>query len=101
MFLAGPPALFAVASLNTLLQSDVPDAYRGRIFGAYLTVNALASLLGSILAGIVADKVGSRLMLGVGGSIFVATGAVALWLLLPALNLTKRAGCSGCCSSPY
>jgi MFS family permease len=89
-FLAGPPALLGVASLNTLLQSDVPDAYRGRVFGAYLTLNALASLSGSIVAGLLADRVGSRFMLGVGGAILVIAGVLAVWLLLPALTEIRR-----------
>jgi MFS family permease len=86
LFLAGPPALLAVASLNTLLQSDVPDSYRGRVSGAYLTLNALASLSGSITAGVLADRVGSRFMLGMGGAIFVIAGVLAVRLLLPALT---------------
>jgi predicted MFS family arabinose efflux permease len=88
MFLAGPPALFAVASLNTMLQSGVPDTYRGRVFGAYLTVSALASLIGSLLAGTLTDALGSRFVLAAGGGLFVVAGALALVVLAPTVRLS-------------
>ncbi|GAC1403295.1 MAG: MFS transporter [Chloroflexota bacterium] len=86
MFLAGPPSLFGVAALNTLLQSHIPDDYRGRVFGASLSINAFATLLGTLLSGLLADRVGSRVVFGLGGGVFLIAVGVALWFLLPALS---------------
>lgn len=89
-FLSGFPALFILASLNTLLQSHVPDAYRGRVFGAYSSVKAVASLLGSLAGGVLADRLGIPTMLGFGGVLFLVAGAVALFTLLPAIALVGQ-----------
>jgi len=88
-FLAGPPALFAVASLNTILQGEVSPGYLGRVFGTFLTVNALSSLLGALLAGALTDRFGSRLIMCAGGSIFLVAGVTAILVLAPTLQTSK------------
>jgi len=83
LVLSGPPALVATASLNTILQTEIPDAYRGRVFGAYLTTVAVASLLGALLAGPLVDVLGSRVVFGVGAALFTVAGLCAAILFLP------------------
>ncbi|HEX6508271.1 MAG TPA: MFS transporter [Chloroflexota bacterium] len=77
----GIPILFASSNLTTLLQTGSDPAYRGRISGAYITTVASVSLLGSIFATLVTDRVGIRLMFGLGGLIFIASGAASLRIL--------------------
>jgi MFS family permease len=86
---AGFLILFAVVSLNTLLQSEVPDRVRGRVFGTYLTVSAMASLLGSSVASLLADRIGIRLMFGLGGSLYGVGGLICLFALVPALRRAR------------
>jgi len=48
-------------------------------------VKAVASLLGSLAGGVLADRLGIPNMLGFGGVLFLVAGAVALFTLLPAI----------------
>jgi MFS family permease len=83
---AGAVVLFGVAGMNTLVQADVPDGLRGRVSGAFLMTTALSSLLGSSIASVSADRVGIRVMLGVGGVIFVVAGIATFALLVPLMQ---------------
>jgi len=85
-FVAGVAVLFGIASMNTLVQAKVPDALRGRVSGAFLTASALMSLVGSLIASVWADRVGSRLMLGIGGAVFAVGGLTAFLLLVPLMR---------------
>ena len=90
-FLAGPPALFGIAALNTILQAESRPDYRGRVFGLYLMINALASVAGSLLAGALADSFGSRAVLGGEGLVVFIGGLVATFALVPALREARAA----------
>ncbi len=61
----GVAAIGFFVSLLTLLQSNVDDEYRGRIFGALNTVQAIAMLFGMILASGLGDHLGVITMLEV------------------------------------
>jgi MFS family permease len=67
----GFPAVGFEVGSQTLLQSSVADQYRGRVFGALGTTNALLALAMLGLGGAVADGVGVRPVLNI---------VVALWL---------------------
>jgi MFS family permease len=86
MFLAGFSILFGVASLNTLLQAHVPDHLRGRVSGVFLSTVALMSLLGSLTASFSADAIGIRVMLGLGGALYMAGATVGLVVLTPTMR---------------
>ncbi len=83
---AGVAVLFGIASMNTLVQAKVPDALRGRVSGAFLTASALMSLVGSLIASVWADRIGIRLMLGIGGTVFAVAGLTAFMLLVPLMR---------------
>jgi len=85
-FIAGIVVLFGVASMNTLVQAKVPDTLRGRVSGAFLTTSALMSLMGSLIASVWADRIGIRLMLGIGGAVFAVAGLTAFLLLVPLMR---------------
>jgi MFS family permease len=74
-FLLGIPAVTSSASVQTLLQERVPDAYRGRVFGSLSTMVALICLVS---------------VLGFGGALATAIGIVPV-LSLSAL-VTASAG---------
>jgi MFS family permease len=88
--IAGVAVLFGVAGMNTLVQARVPDNLRGRVSGAFLTTSALASLVGSLIASVWADRIGIRFMLGIGGAIFVLAGLAALNLLVPLMRRSRN-----------
>jgi predicted MFS family arabinose efflux permease len=56
--IAGIAVIGFFVSMITLLQSNVSDQYRGRIFGALNTVQATAMLFGMILASGLGDRIG-------------------------------------------
>lgn len=80
--IGGVPAVGYLVSQQTLLQRGVPDAYRGRVFGAWETTTALLRLAGLGLAGGLGDVVGILPLLYVMGGLRVLSGAIA-FLVLP------------------
>jgi MFS family permease len=63
--------------LTTLLQIHTPDAYRGRIFGAYGMVWSLFLLLSTTLAGLVGDHIGIVPLLNCEALLFFPAAIVA------------------------
>lgn len=79
--IAGLPVIGFYVNLYTLLQINVADKYRGRIFGAYTTVQALAMLLGMGLASGLADHVGIVPVADADGAFNILAGIIALVLM--------------------
>ena len=67
---------------NAILQTEVPDALRGRVMGVYTLVFFGAMPLGSLFAGTIAEKIGEppTVMLGAGVLMLVA---IIAWFFLP------------------
>jgi MFS family permease len=80
--LLGFPILFVDVGLTTLLQAGTDDAYRGRVYGSYISTVALVSLTGAGLATAVTDHVGIRPVFALGGGLLAIAGLVA-WRVLP------------------
>jgi MFS family permease len=80
-FVMTVPVVGAGIGSSTLLQMGVPDAYRGRVFGALNTTAALVGLAGVGLAGIFGDLLGIVPMLSVAGGITLLAGMIALVML--------------------
>jgi len=68
-------------SLQTLLQGSVPDRYRGRVFGAFGTTNALLLLVGLGLGSTLGGRVGVVVMLDVAGILFIIASVISFFLL--------------------
>jgi len=66
-------------SRQTLFQSSVPTAFGGRVFGTYLSMMALSSLIGMSIGSVLATGVGIRGTMAIGGAI---QGVAAILLLL-------------------
>ena len=83
------PLAGVLVGLETLLQQSAPDRYRGRIFGAYGAVCALAMLGGQTLASFLGDRLGVVVAMNGVGALFLVSGLLAL-ALLRGLGITQR-----------
>jgi MFS family permease len=67
---------------QTLLQKWVTDRYRGRVFGALETTQALTMLTGMALAVVLEGLLGVVVILSLVGAVWSVAGLIA-WLMLP------------------
>lgn len=67
------------ALTNTMIQTAVPDALRGRVMGLYSFVFVGMAPLGAFQAGWVAEHFGAPVAVGIGGVISAAAVGVAAW----------------------
>jgi MFS family permease len=79
--LMGVPIMGMFVSIDTLLQQSVADRFRGRVFGAYGAVTALAMLFGQAIASALGDPVGIVPVMNGVGTMYCAAGVLALLLL--------------------
>src|SRR6266702_1225736 len=66
---------------QTLLQSGTADEYRGRVFGAYGTTNALLMLVGMAFAASLGDILGVVILMNIAGALMLLAGGAAIILL--------------------
>ena len=78
MVIAGILATGMVVSLLTMEQTAVSDAYRGRILGAFGTTGALLRLVGSVIAGLLGDRLGIVPVISVQGFGYIVAGVMVL-----------------------
>ena len=78
---AGPFVVGFGAAYNTLLQTDVADAYRGRVFGAFGLISALFGVIGIVIAGGAADTLGIVPVINIQGYVYILAGVLSLILL--------------------
>jgi MFS family permease len=88
--IVGLPGAGFGASFSTLLQSNVADRYRGRIFGALNTTAALLTVVGMGFASVAGDKVGIVPVINIQGYGYVLAGLLALLWLGLKTTLPKR-----------
>ncbi|GCE29957.1 MFS transporter [Dictyobacter alpinus] len=72
--LVGIPGTIGFVSMQTLFQTLVDDTLRGRIFGTMLSVNAMVSLVGMLIAGTLGDRLGPVILLNFQGGTYIASG---------------------------
>ena len=89
--------------LNSVQTVVTPDAVRGRVVGAFTTVNYGIRPVGAVLGGVLADLVGVRPTLVIGG---VGGALAVLWLLRHApgegpLGRRPQAGLTGSQSATH
>ncbi|CAN5832808.1 hypothetical protein BH20GEM1_BH20GEM1_17370 [soil metagenome] len=78
-----------ISSSNTLIQSMVPDALRGRVMSVYSMMFMGMSPAGALLAGWSADRIGAPATVLIGGELCVSAAAVFRWTL-PRLGADAR-----------
>jgi len=83
--IVGAGFMVQLAATNTVLQTLVDDKLRGRVMAFYTMAFFGTAPIGSLLAGVAADRIGSQWTIGIGGVVSLAAG---LWLAsrLPALR---------------
>lgn len=85
----GFAVMLQMASSNTLIQSMVPDQFRGRTMAVYSMMFMGMAPLGSLFAGGLAAKIGAPWTLAIGGLGAIA-GAAVFARNLPQLRLEAR-----------
>ncbi|MDJ0755442.1 MAG: MFS transporter [Ardenticatenaceae bacterium] len=78
--LVGISVMAFFIGFQTILQIETEEAYRGRVFGAYGTTMMLIMLIGSGLAGALADVAGSTELMAAAAGIYIIAGALAFVL---------------------
>ena len=78
-----------ISSSNTLIQTMVPDALRGRVMSVYSMMFMGMAPLGALLAGWSADRIGAPRTVLIGGAACVAAAAIFRWSL-PRLRADAR-----------
>lgn len=81
--------IMTAMSINTIFQTIVDDAKRGGVMGFFTVAFLGVSPLGSLVAGSVAQGIGARHTLAIGGGVCVL-GAVWLWRQRPRLRANIR-----------
>jgi MFS family permease len=72
--LAGAGMMVQMASSNTIIQTIVEDEKRGRVMSIYTMAFIGISPIGSLLAGILADRIGAGATIALGGAVGIAAG---------------------------
>jgi MFS family permease len=85
----GASMMVQMASSNTLIQSMVPDALRGRVMAVYSMMFMGMAPFGALWAGWVAERIGAPLTVATGG-IVCLVGATVFGLRLPTLRSEAR-----------
>ena len=70
-----------MAATNTLIQSMVPDALRGRVMAIYSMMFMGMAPVGALLAGVLAERLGAGATVALGGLFCAGGGLVLLWRL--------------------
>jgi MFS family permease len=85
----GYTMMLQMSSSNTLIQVMVPDALRGRVMAVYSMMFMGMAPIGALLGGAMADHLGVRVTVGIGGVASVL-GAIWFWLQLPKIRVEAQ-----------
>jgi MFS family permease len=72
MLCVGFAMMTQMASSNTLLQTMVPDALRGRVMAAYTMMLMGMTPFGALIGGAIAHRIGAAATLASGGAVIIA-----------------------------
>ena len=89
LVIVGYTMMIQMASSNTLIQSMVPDAYRGRTMAAYSMVFLGMAPFGALLSGLIADYFGAPVTVALGGGACIL-GALIFRRVLPTFRDEAR-----------
>jgi MFS family permease len=85
----GLTMMVQMAASNTLIQSMVPDALRGRVMAVYSMMFMGMAPFGALWAGAVAERVGAPATVAIGGGVCIGAAAI-FGLRLPSLRPVAR-----------
>jgi MFS family permease len=83
MALVGLPDAASGIGYTTLVQTVVPDEFRGRVFGSLMALIALGLLSGAGIAGLLGSRVGITTLLSAQAVAYPLAGLVVLLTLAP------------------
>jgi MFS family permease len=89
LVIVGAGFMVQMAATNTILQTLVDDQMRGRVMAFYTMAFLGTAPIGSLLAGLLADRIGTAPTIAVGGVACLLSG-VWLAVRLPALRTIVR-----------
>ncbi len=75
-FLAGGAYAMTSVSAQTTLTASAPGAVRGRVFGVLASVVSVGSLIPSVIAGPLSDRVSTSVVVAIAGAVLIGIG---LW----------------------
>jgi MFS family permease len=78
-----------MSASNTLIQTMTPDHLRGRVMALYSMMFMGMAPLGSLMAGVAADRLGAPMTIAIGGVVCIA-GAAVFGAGLPKLRIEAR-----------
>jgi MFS family permease len=86
---AGAGFIVALAATNTVVQTVVPETLRGRVMSLYTVAFLGTAPIGSLMAGVAAERIGAQTTIAVGGTACLVCG---LWFYttLPRLRVLIR-----------
>ena len=89
LVISGFTMMMQFTATNTLIQAMVPDQLRGRVMSIYAMMFLGMSPLGSLLAGMLADRIGAPVTVAIGG-VVSCLGGLAFVREWPALRAPAR-----------
>lgn len=87
--LVGLPGAALFAGMLTLFQTDTPDQVRGRVYGVLITVQNVAMLASTYVAGSLANHLGIVAVISTQGVVYLLAGVVVLLVLHASKNATE------------
>ena len=75
----GLAMILATVTVNTLLQTEAPDGLRGRVMGFYSFVMLGMAPFGAFQMGWLADRIGIRGAIAIGGVVCLLVSAWIAW----------------------
>jgi MFS family permease len=81
----GAGMMMSMAAVNTVLQTIVEQRLRGRVMAFYAMAFLGTAPIGSLIAGVVADRIGPPMTILLGG-VACVLGAGVFWLAIPRLR---------------
>jgi len=85
----GMTMMVQMAASNTLIQSMVPDALRGRVMAVYSMMFMGMAPFGALWAGAVAEHIGAPLTVAIGGTVCIGAASI-FGMRLPSLRPAAR-----------
>jgi len=87
--IVGAAFMLALAATNTIVQTIVAEELRGRVMAFYAMAFLGTAPIGSLLAGVLADRIGAPATIRLGGAACIA-GGIAFAFRLPRLRAVIR-----------
>ncbi|TDD36787.1 MFS transporter [Nonomuraea terrae] len=89
-FLLGLPAVTVLVSVHTWVQRTTPEGLLGRVSAAFLTLEAVATMLGALAGPAVSEASGLRVALNAACVVALLSAPLTLWLVPRRLTVSDE-----------